>query len=225
MRTAQETQRLHGERVEARQAERADTRFFDPGPRAKNPDPTIDKLEELYEEITGRPSPSKIAAAKRAGDILFTALLLDILASAKKETEAGGRPKEPEPQERIEPIVDNKEPPFFNFWNKLNSELTAKGLPEAGYKQARDAFSGGKTPDGALTFIGSDWEGVRAVPATSHRSGQATSYHGEFREVSDNGTFWHVVANKHSKSIAYETAEYALKAAKRAKTDFEKAAH
>lgn len=106
------------------------------------------------------------------------------------------------------------EPPFLKFWQKLNDERAARGEPEAGYHTAKEAFTGGPTPDGALTFIGKDYDGLRAVPAKPH-DGHRT-YHGEFRQVSDAGTIWRTVHSTHG-PIAYATAEAALYGARHAK--------
>jgi hypothetical protein len=107
------------------------------------------------------------------------------------------------------------EPPFLKFWQKLNDERAARGEPEAGYKIAREAFAGGPTPEGALTFIGKKWDGLRAVPASME------TYHAEFRQVSaDDGTVWHVVSD-HTGPISFPSPEAALGAALRAKTHME----
>lgn len=142
-------------------------------------------------------------------DILFTALLLDVLASAEV--------KEPEHQERIHSALD-AEPPFFKFWQRLNDALAANGKPEAGYADAKRAFTGGATPVGALTFIGKEWDGLRAVPAepVKYLGGTRPVYHGEHREVTGNGTVWHKVRDDNGLPIAYKLPEAALVAAKEA---------
>lgn len=201
--TPEETQRFHGERVEARQRERADTSFF----RYNASDHRVSQdetPEEFLARVTGQPSRREQAKLNHAADALFTAILLDIIAHAATE--------EPETQERITPFDNTNEPPFFKFWEKLNAGLRAAGKPEAGYKAAKTAFDGGETPVGSLTFVGKEWDGLRAVPG---RDGQC--YYGEFRVVNDDGTIWNVVANKHGLKIAYVSAEEALKSAKLAR--------
>lgn len=175
-------QRFHGERVDARQAQRNG------------------------EDAARTATIQKAEVVKKLDELLFTAILLDILASAG--------PDEPEPQERIDPI-DNNEPPFFKFWAKLNAGLIASGKSEAGYRQAREAFSGGTTPVGALTFIGKQWDGLRAVPAkpVTELGGVRPAYHGEYRIVSDEGTCWHKVVNDDEGPIVYKIPEAAITAA------------
>lgn len=197
--TPEETQRFHGERVEARQRERADTHFFE-----NAQDFRVD-LDETPGEFFHR--VGKQAQISRATDALFTAILLDIIAHAALT--------EPEAQDRIDLIDEANEPPFFKFWAKLNKGLRAAGKPDAGYKAAHIAFEGGETPVGALTFIGKEWDGLRAVPGPGVNG--TVSYYGEFREVSDAGTVWRVVANKHGLNIAYVSAEAALVSAQHAK--------
>ena len=173
-----EQQRFHGERVEARQAER-----------------------------------DSASVRAETNGLFFTALLLDILASSS------GRPKaQPEHQERIHSALD-AEPPFVKFWQKLNDSLEARDEPEATYGQAKRAFLGGATPVGALTFIGKDWDGLRAIPAPP-TDGKKT-YHGEFRQVSDEGTIWRTVHSGHG-PIAYATPEAALNGAANAKAHSER---
>lgn len=209
--TPEETQRYHGERVEARQRERADAAFFQ-SPNEFFADHRV-SLDETPEEFFARinKADKQATISLHAGDVFFTALLLDIVAHATAE--------EPETQDRIDPIDEANVPPFFKFWEKLNKGLRAAGKPEAGYKTAKTAFEGGETPAGALTFVGKEWEGIRAVPGPTS-CGEA-SYFGEFREVSDAGTVWRVVANKHGLSIAYVSAEGALRSAKLAKVHAE----
>lgn len=107
------------------------------------------------------------------------------------------------------------EPPFLKFWQKFNDDLLSKGLDEATYKQAKEAFIGGPTPAGALTFIGKEFDGLRAVP-TQHPVQGRKSYHGEFRQVTENGTLWRAVASQ-SGVIEYTTPEAALSGARHAR--------
>lgn len=151
----------------------------------------------------------KAALVKNLDDTFFTLLLLDLLA-------AGAR-TQPKHEERIESAIDvQPDTPFFAFWKRLNAELTERGKPEAGYQTARQAFNGGATPIGALTFIGKDFEGLRAVPAqpVAYLGGTRPSYHGEIREVSEAGTKWSKVVNSHGDPILYTIPEAALTAAR-----------
>lgn len=111
------------------------------------------------------------------------------------------------------------QPPFLKFWQKLNDDLSSKGLDEAGYKQAKEAFIGGPTPAGALTFIGSEWNGLRAVP--SDGAAPRKSYHGEFRQAaSDGSAVWRTVASQ-AGLIEYTAPEAALSGARHARTHSE----
>lgn len=272
MRTPEETQRLHGERVEARQRERAwdgtssHARIQNSNSKAledfyaaiSGPDPYV-SLDENPGELTARLS-GRQRAKRAAADTIFTAMLLDIIAHAQSESvagiereinmhataagdETGGEPAAfvnapapggerfpstaellqarytdvaPPTQERIDPIDENQ-PPFFRFWTKLNAGLKAAGKPDADHKTAMTAFEGGPTPVGALTFIGKEWDGIRAVPVQPALPGRlAPAYHGEFRQVSDEGTIWRTVHN-HSGPREFPSAEGALNGAKHAK--------
>ena len=210
MRTPEEIQRLHGERVEARQHERADT--------LSRP---VKSLEDFYASINGPDpyahvgrvgrsgrQPTRVELDKTFTDLAFTDLLLNIIAGGPRVAgdETGG---EPPTQERIDPI-DNNDPPFFRFWRKLNADLSDAGMAEAGYKTAKRAFEGGPTPTGALAFIGKEWDGLRAVPTGDG------GYNGEFRQVSDDGTVWRSVHN-HSGPRVFSSAEGALNSARQAK--------
>lgn len=163
-----DAQKFHGQRVEARQAEREG----------------------------GRPKTK----FSRFDDLFFAALLLDVVAQASY--------REPASQERIDPIDEVSQPPLFRFWEKLNARLRAAGKPDADYGTAKRAFEGGATPEGALTFIGKKWDGLRAVPVSTYHQDKI-AYHGEFREVSDNGTVWRTVHNKNG-PISYISPEVAL---------------
>jgi hypothetical protein len=139
-------------------------------------------------------------------DQLFAIFLLDLLTSTPI--------KEPAPIERIDPI-DNNDPPFFKFWKALNAKLNAAGQADADYGFARKAFAGGETPAGALTFIGKEGEGLRAIPDGTYQG--LPVYRGEFREVSERGIIWRRVHSS-AGAIAYASAEAALHGAKEAQT-------
>lgn len=152
-------------------------------------------------------------------DAFFSALLLEIMTAAKRSA-SSGRPKEPEHQERIHSAID-AQPPFLKFWQRLNDNLKENGYPEANYGAARAAFNGGATPIGSMTFIGKQWDGLRAVPAelVKYLGGHRPAYHGEYRVVTEGGTKWHKVVNSHDKPITYSIPEAALTAAEQAKKD------
>lgn len=115
--------------------------------------------------------------------------------------------------EGIHSAID-AQPPFLKFWQKLNDERDAKNLGEASYGEAKQAFTGGPTPVGALTFVGKDWDGLRAIPATSPHG---RTYHGEFRQtLIDGSSVWRLVASQ-SGTIAYATPEAALNGARHAR--------
>jgi hypothetical protein len=153
--------------------------------------------------LSGRPTRAEEKSKReRAADIFFTAMLLDIIAHA-----TGG---EPPTQERIDPIDENQ-PPFFRFWKKLNAGLAAAGKPDTDHRTAMTAFEGGPTPVGALTFIGKQWDGIRAVP-----TGYANGYNGEFRQVTEDGTIWRMV-HSHTGPREFTSAEGALYSARQAK--------
>lgn len=119
-------------------------------------------------------------------------------------------------QDRIQPGIDL--PPFLNFWSSLNARRERAGLPEARYKEAKTLFEGGETPLGAMTFVGKQWDGLRAVPAkpVTYLGGTRPSYHGQHREITGTGTLWHTVTGP-SGPILYTCPEAALVAAKDAK--------
>lgn len=181
---------------------------------------TAELLVDLGVPTPGSDGHKKLDPAAQAADLFFAALLLDIVAHAKAETEKTGKPApEPEHQERVHSAIDGA-PPFIAFWEKLNDRLTGQGLPEANYGTARKAFKGGDTPIGSLTFIGKQWDGLRAVPAepVEYLGGKRPAYHGEYRVVgADEGVVWHKVLNKHELPIAYAIPEAALTAAEQAR--------
>lgn len=119
-------------------------------------------------------------------------------------------------QDRIQPGID--QPPFLAFWHDLNARRERAGLPEAHYKEAKLLFEGGETPLGAMTFVGKQWEGLRAVPAkpVAYLGGHRPQYHGEHREITGKGTVWHKVTGP-SGPTPYACPEAALVAAKDAK--------
>jgi len=170
--------------------------------RVQNAD--ADEIENLLGGLRAKGKARK--ALKELDELFFTALLLDLFAS---------KTGEPEHQERVHSVID-AEPPFLAFWQRLNDGLREAGRPEAAYGDAKRAFLGGPTPIGAMTFIGKEWDGVRAVPAAPVNSlgGVRPAYHGEHRRVTDHGTIWNKVTNKHDLPIAYALPEAALIAAR-----------
>jgi hypothetical protein len=195
-----DAQRYHGERVDARQGQTHADLKREGAFKTRHP---LDLPEGLITELV-------IGAALES--IIFGPRTL---ADRTAEHKAAGYT--PGVQDRIHSAIDVL-PPFLKFWERLNAERAKLGQEEAFYKDAKEAFNGGPTPDGALTFIGKKWDGVRAVPASDVQSRKA--YHGEFREVTDNGTVWRVVANTYG-SISYATPEAALGGALLAKVHLE----
>lgn len=108
---------------------------------------------------------------------------------------------------------------FMRFWAGLNEHLGH----EARYKEAKLSYDGGETPVGTLTFVGKEWDGLRAVPAKTYE-GKKT-YHGQFSSVEPEGnTMWNVVANTDEQPISYANAEAALHGARHARIHFKQAA-
>lgn len=187
-RSPSETQRTHGERVEARQAQRRVWDGTDAHARVLNAAKGDDAFKAHFHRMMpfysdyvkdvagGDPYWSKRAPsyqewedhqAAKADGLFFLALLERLIASAPK--------KAADPA----PVV----------------EETA--------------------PLGALTFIGKKWDGLRAVPATpvQYLGGSRPAYHGEYRERTEHGIVWHKVANGAAKVISYALPEAALVAA------------
>lgn len=209
-------------------------------PPARNPD-TFAEL--LFGGDLPRPAPHEVSKTKRdqrLGGLLLLGILADIASRAERK-----KARERSAIERVErseelaairkdfpetrpdhmnsiatsPMVD--EPPFFEFWKKLNAKRAEEGRPEAHYKDARELFSGGPVPVGAITFVGKEWDGIRSVPATPVKElgGTRPAYHGEYRTVDQDGTEWHKVLNKHDMPIAYALPEAALIAARDIRND------
>jgi len=175
-------------------------------------------LTEMFAVATvfqklGIPAPRDYVKAKKIAATLAATVVEGLdrtLADRSRLNDKSDRVARGEPlgMEGILSAID-AEPPFLKFWQKLNDERAARGEPEAGYKTAREAFTGGPTPAGALTFIGKKWDGLRAVPA-------GMNYYGEFRQVTEDGTVWHVVSDKSGPRV-YMTPEAALDGAAIAK--------
>jgi hypothetical protein len=187
-------------------------------------DVTAQLLVDIGVPAPGSKAHAALDPASKAADLFFAALLLDIVAQATEQAKASGKPTpEPEHQERVHSAIDG-EPPFIQFWFKLNEGLAEQGLPEATYGVARKAFGGGDTPIGSLTFIGKQWDGLRAVPATpvEYLGGKRPAYHGEYRTVgADEGVVWRKVLNKHDEPIAYQIPEAAITAAEHARKEYQ----
>lgn len=217
-RTPEQTQKEHGARVEARQRQN-DPRpsiFHDLMPDYAQYVREVSSLPELRGKAPSYNDWDKARKLRRVDAVeqIFALLALDALIHDITRTP-------PEAQERIQPGIDSAEPPFLAFWQDLNAKLEAAGRPEAGYKEARTAFGGGATPLGAMTFIGKEWDGLRAVPAkpVTYLGGTRPSYHGEHREITGKGTVWHKVTNGADLPILYTCPEAALVAAKAAKEE------
>lgn len=227
----EETQRKHGERVEARQRQNGSPNellsilglterdqlspelrllndiFASATPRGDrvSPDGLIERIEARQaKRRVARNVINEVVGAIIAGDLIST-----IVAADKRQREPGF-------MDRLETSGTFEEPPFVKFWQKLNDQLKAAGKPEAGFSMAREAFLGGPIPVGAMTFVGKEWDGIRAVPATpvAYLGGTRPAYHGEYRSVTDDGTKWLKVVNKHDQPISYALPEAALIEAK-----------
>jgi hypothetical protein len=208
-----EQRRIHGERVEARQAERRDKNFF-------NEDRVLPEI--VVGILADFERQHRNGKVHTDNEIKATASLLADLTVAGLVGSLISNDKGRQLIEDIAPeIISGKptlpdEPPFIKFWAKLNNGLREEGKPEVGYGAAREAFTGGPTPVGALTFIGKKFDGIRAVPSDpqAHIGGTHLGYYGEYREVTEEGTRWHQVLDKHAeKSIVFGTPESALNAA------------
>jgi hypothetical protein len=223
-----EVQRKHGERVEARQAERAwdgsssHARVLKTGAEAAAIEALLKNLGLTAGKRTlaDRSEEQAKRKALQALDGLFFAALLDDLVSS-------GRPKALRHlgMEGIHSAID-AQPPFLKFWGKLNDHRAEQGLDELRYNEAKELFLGGKTPVGALTFIGKEWDGVRAIPGQNYDGLRAIpgqnydglrAYTGQFRETQSNGSvIWRPVHNS-SGVVSYASPEAALEGAARAK--------
>jgi hypothetical protein len=211
--TPEETQRKHGERVEARK--RLNGPFEDDILSAlglTERDQLSPELR-LLNNILGPSRPARRPGKDIVNDLLGAIIAGDLISTI---VAADKRQREPGFMDRLDTSAMFEEPPFVKFWQKLNDQLKAAGKPEAGFSMAREAFLGGPTPVGAMTFVGKEWDGVRAVPATpvAYLGGTRPAYHGEYRSVTDDGTKWLKVVNKHDQPISYALPEAALIAAK-----------
>jgi hypothetical protein len=149
------------------------------------------------EQFYGSLSRKEIAALDA---LFFSVLLAGIVSSGKTE------------QRDIQLSIDQS--PFVNFWAKLNEQRARAGMAGLLYEEACTLFTGGETPVGAMTFIGKQWDGLRAVPAEPVKflGGSRPAYHGEYRIVSDAGTVWHKVKKNHE-PVVYKIPEAAITAA------------
>lgn len=141
--SAQAASRFHGERVEARQAER-------------NPD--------IFNDL------DRSHRASRGDRVVADLLATLVIGAAIDEALGGGRrtPRFAGMDGILSAIDQAPDSPFMNFWQKLNNEYDAQGADELLYREAKLAYAGGKTPDGTLTFVGRD--DIRAVPVTGTHS-------------------------------------------------------
>jgi hypothetical protein len=243
--TPEETQRRHGERVEARQRERnARPSLFS----AQQPSD-----DEPFEQFLASLGVNTDALSRRKGRPLIDAIVaagivLDLeahnrLLSAQKAFEtivaslaAGPNDEDADDEadydddgyddddgdDELDEVVDTAaqagdsaltDPPFDRFWKKINQTA---GHPVSFYA-AREAFHGGPTPIGAITFIGRDFDGIRAVPAepVTYLGGKRPAYHGEWRQENPDGSYrWDKVTNSHGNAISYGIPEAALTAAR-----------
>lgn len=166
--------------------------------------------ESLFSEQRVHPDTIQTSHGKRV------ALRQQQLVQQQQAKARAPAPKTPTPpiltQDLIGSAIDyHQSHPFMVFWQGL---INARGA-DVGYPEARALFEGGPTPVGALTFIGREFEGLRAIPADpdEYLGGKRPAYHGEYREVTVKGVIWHKVRNNSQLPIVYSTVEAALKAA------------
>ena len=172
-------------------------------------------------DLLGIPAPDDYETAKRVATVLAIKTITTL------DKAIGDKPKTLAERSRLNDKGDRflgmdgihaaigAKPDFIAFWAKLNEQRADRGEGEALYREAKLAFSGGETPVGSLTFIGKEWDGLRAIPATSPHG---KTYHGEFRSVAPDGnSIWNVVSNTTELPIAYATAEAALNGARHAR--------
>lgn len=170
--------------------------------------PNIDDLMEQLglsptQQLPDYTTIERRAALRKLDDLFFSAFLLDIFAHDKATKQA-----QPKPKQETEPQT-----PFFRFWRKHQ---------ELDYGTAKRAFLGGDTPVGAMTFIGKQWDGLRAVPSepVTELGGKRPAYHGEYRVVDeDDSTRWVKVTDKHDLPIAFGIPEAAITAAERERAE------
>lgn len=145
-----------------------------------------------------RPKTSKLAALEALAGLV----VLDALTAERPHSHFTH-------MDRIQPGID--QPPFVEFWANLNASREAHGLPEALYKEARTLFNGGETPVGAMTFIGKQWDGLRAVPAepVKYLGGARPAYHGQYRQTTRLGVKWHTVKD-HGQPKVFRIPEEAV---------------
>ena len=180
-----QTQKAHGERVEARQRERAEGL----------------KREAEVAEARKRETKSKDEDVDALIGLFMDIVLHDALHSLFTPGKLAARQAEaPLPKEVVE---------FTDFWEGLNAHCRAAGRPEPLYGEARELYLGSKTPQGALTFVGKPGDGIRAVPAGK---GYYAEYHVStpngsiWRKVRQDIT-------PHSPTRVFDLAEHALASA------------
>jgi hypothetical protein len=175
--------------------------------------------EDFLRKLQGLPTRRE---EKRA-EALLGLLLLDALAAKDTKIDASkldGRETGDEtggikPTDGDETVGVKAGPlsPFEAFWSKRQT---------LNYGQAKRLFSGGETPIGAITFIGKEWDGIRAVPAkpVEYLGGQRPIYHGEFRIENSDGslTWFKVLSTTNGEPLSYPIPEAALTAARDRKT-------
>lgn len=161
--------------------------------------------ESLFSEQKAHPDAIQASHGKR---VALRQQQLVQQQQAKARAQAPALNPAPPTQELIGSAIEyHQSHPFMVFWQALINE---RGK-DVGYPEARALFEGGPTPAGALTFIGREFEGLRAIPADPVQG--RVSYHGEYREVTVKGVIWHKVRNNSQLPIVYSTVEAALKAA------------
>jgi hypothetical protein len=166
-----------------------------------------DDLTAIADEEEDRHRSKQRAETAGAARFFADLLIASVLADGRRIFPVTSH------QDRIQPGID--QPPFLSFWQNLNDTRARAGEPEALYKEARTLFNGGETPVGAMTFIGKQWEGLRAVPSepVTVLGGNRPIYHAEYCEVTERGTVWQKVRDYDGQPVAYKIPEAAINAA------------
>jgi hypothetical protein len=156
------------------------------------------KLDAQHGDETGDINPDDALLNEGSGGIVKDEPAFDLQRQHGDETggiDPGGI--------KVEPVS-----PFHAFWAKRGT---------LDYDTAKRIFSGGATPIGAISFIGKEWDGIRAVPTqpVTFLGGHRPAYHGEYRVEQDDGSLsWHKVLNGSDRPISYQIPEAALTAAR-----------
>lgn len=169
--------------------------------------------DEILEAILGGGKLRGPSQEEAETEALFGILLIDALINARPKSQA--RPDNTGPATGdetggVKPTAPQKSalPPFETFWSQRQ---------HLNYGEAKKLYAGGETPVGAITFVGKEWDGIRAVPAkpVAYLGGARPAYHGQFRVANLDGSHtWRTVINQNDDAISYQIPEAALTAAR-----------